>query len=183
MADRMPVFVQFVPLSLFAAYAFWAGPAPSRERWMSAFMVGGAAALLHLLLVLRQPTPVNRLLLGANLYLLVGAAAAVTRLWPLLLVYAELKEAGIFVWMLLVGIVTTAASPAGYVGRLHANDRRVRAFSLALLGLTALALAMSVAFRGNATWAAVVPVTALALANQILAHRLDPPTRGVAPAS
>jgi hypothetical protein len=82
--------VQFFPLSLFAAYAFWHGQ-PTNERWVNAFTLGAVAAAVQLLIVARQPRPLNRLMLGANLYLLVGGAAAIARQWWLLNFYGRLN--------------------------------------------------------------------------------------------
>ena len=75
--------------------------------------------------------------------------------------------------MLLIGAATTLWSPAGYVGAAHADRRAVRVASLWLYALTVLALGMSLVFRGHSTWAAVVPVVALAISNRYLAHRLE----------
>ncbi len=169
----MPLIVQFLPLTLFATYAFWAGPTPAPNRWERAFVLGGVAAVVQMALVLRRRAPVNRLLLGANLYLLVGGLATVTRQWRVLVLYGVLAEAGIFVAILLVGLVTTSVSPAGYVGRRHPDRRKVRRYSLVLLGLTAAGLAVTVVFRGSGTWPVALPLLVVAIANQVLAHRLD----------
>lgn len=174
----MPLLVQFLPLTLFATYAFWAGPTPPPERWERAFMLGGVAALVQMALVLRQRAPVNRLLLGANLYLLVGGLATVTRQWRVLVFYGLLKGAGIFAAILLVGLVTTIFSPSGYVGRRHPDRQKVRFYSLVLLGLTAAGLVVTVLFRGSGTWPVALPLLVVAIANQVLAHRLDQSPNG-----
>ena len=168
-----PLLIQFLPLSLFTTYAFWEGGAPRPERWQTAFVLGAVAAVLQLAITLPRKSPTNRLILAANLYLLVGGLATVARQWRILELYGILKESGLFASMLLIGAATTLWSPAGYVGAAHADRRAVRVASLWLYALTVLALGMSLVFRGHSTWAAVVPVVALAISNRYLAHRLE----------
>lgn len=163
--------LQFAPLSLFATYAFWSGP-PAPDRWVAAFQLGAVAALLQLAIVLRQPRPANRLILGANVYLLVAGAAAFAQQWWVLRAYDALREAGILVSMLGVGLVTTIATRAGFVAVPDAPADAVRRASLWLLGATTLAVAMAFAFRGDRTLAAFLPIFALAMLQRALVARL-----------
>ena len=94
--------VQFFPLSLFATYAFWRG-VPTNQRWLMAFELAALAAVIQLLILLPQGRPMNRLILGANVYLLIGGAAALARQWWVLDVYSVLRESAIFLGMLGVG--------------------------------------------------------------------------------
>lgn len=164
------VFVQFLPLSFFATYAFWHGE-PTDDRWMEAFQWGALAALIQLLIVLPQRRPINRLILAANLYLLVGGGAVLTHQWWLLQTYGVLREAGIFIAILIVGIVTTLVSPAGFIATL-ATQSEVRRASLRLLVAVMLALGMSLVFAGDTTWAAVVPIICLAIFYRVLQVRV-----------
>jgi hypothetical protein len=144
---------------------------------VKAFTLGGVAAIIHLLVILRQPKPANRLILGANLYLLVGGIAAVAQQWWLLHVYGRLNETGIFLSMLIVGVVATIITPAGFVGVESADGKGIRRYSTLLLAATLIATGISVAFQGSRTWSSVVPLVALALLQRALAHRIDrPPT-------
>jgi len=167
--------VQFFPLSLFATYAFWRGQ-PTDERWVTAFTLGAVAAAIQLVIVLPQSRPVNRLILGANVYLLVGGAAAIAQQWWLLRLYARLNESGIFLFILAVGIVATFASPAGFVAIADADRRIVRRYSVWLLAATFVASLASIAFQGNRTWSAVVPLIALAALQRIFMQRMLPTT-------
>ena len=97
---------------------------PTNERWVGAFELAAAAALLQLVIVLPQRRPTNRLILGANLYLLAGRAS----LW--------------------------------------------------LLGATATAVLVALAFQGDRTWAAMVPVIALAVLQRTLRSRLRSSSAG-----
>lgn len=162
--------VQFFPLSFFAMYAFWHG-APTDDRWMEAFQWGALAALVQLLIVLPQRQPTNRLILAANLYLLVGGGAVLTHQWWLLQTYEVLREAGIFIAILIVGVVTTFASSAGFIATLGPQSE-VRRASLWLLMAVILTLGMSLVFAGDTTWAAVVPIICLAIFQRVLQVRV-----------
>ena len=165
-------FSQFLPLSLFATYSFRTG-APSQERLFEAFMIGAIAAAIQLLWVMGQQRPANRLILGANLWLLIGGVAAYLRLWEVLQIYKELREAGIFVLILLIGLLTTVFSPTGYIGGRSESSTIVRRYSLLLLLGTILALSLSLSFRGNTFIAAVLPIVFLVALNRLLNARLN----------
>ena len=162
---------QFFPLSVFATYAFRYG-APTSERWIAAFELAAIVAAIQLVILLPRHQPANRLILGANLYLLVGGAAAVTHQWWVLEAYNVLRESAIFLFMLAVGGVTTWATPSGFVAVDGAPRDEVRRASLWMLGATLAAVVTAVVFRGHRTWAAVVPVLALALLHRWLRYRL-----------
>ena len=163
--------VQFLPLSLFAALAFGGG-VPDADRWKLAFEMASLAALAQLAIVLPQRRPANRLVLAANLYLLLGGLAFVTRQWWYLELYGALRESAIFLLMLVVGVVSTIASRAGFIGiAIEAPRRTVGRASLVLLAATVVALALSVAFRGDRYLAATVPIIGLAVLQRVLVRR------------
>lgn len=172
--------IQFVPLSLFASYAFWNG-VPDEHRWEIAFKLASIAALLQLVVILPQSRPANRLVLAANLYLLLGGLAFLTHQWWYLKLYDVLRESAIFVLMLAVGTVTTLASRAGYIGVAAGSRRLVIQASLALLLATIVALVLSVVFRGDRYLAAVAPIVGLAVLQRFLAHRATRMSPAVAP--
>jgi alpha-beta hydrolase superfamily lysophospholipase len=169
--DTVLGLIQFLPLSVFATYAFRYG-APTSARWIAAFEMAAVVAAIQLVILLPRHQPANRLILGANLYLLVGGAAAVTHQWWVLEAYDVLGESAIFLFMLTVGGVTTWATPSGFVAVDGAPRDEVRLVSLWMLGATLAAVVVAVVFRGDRTWAAVVPVLALALLQRWLRHRL-----------
>lgn len=162
--------IQFVPLSLFATYAFWSG-APDEQRWEVAFKLASVAALIQLIIILPQSRPANRLVLAANCYLLLGGLAFLTHQWWYLRLYDLLRESAIFILMLAVGVATTFASRAGYIGVADSPRRFVMRASVALLLATAVALVLSVIFRGDRYLAAVWPIVGLAVVQRFLAHR------------
>ncbi len=150
----------FFALALFAAYAYANGH-PTEERWESAFLLGGVLALLELIFLLSRRAPANRLIVGANIWLLAGGIAAFFEQWWLLRGYEKLGEASVFLAMLVVGAFFTVLSPLGFLGILG-PVRRVRNDSVILLIAVGVALAVAVVFRGDVKLAAVFPIIALA---------------------
>lgn len=162
----------FLALAVFAYLAFAAGPA-SDERFVHAFKVASVVALLELVALLAREVPANRLIMGANLWLIVGGAAAFGEQWWLLRIYQHFGEASLFASMLLVGAVAMWRTPAGFIGQVGAR-RLVLQRSWLLLLAVVLALGVAMYFRGNVKLAAVLPVIALSWLNRLL-------RRGVAP--
>lgn len=156
----------FLALAAFAALAF-SGGAPSDERFIFAFKVAGCIALAELAALYFRAVPANRLIVGANLWLLAGSLAAFTGQWWLLKGYQRLGESGLFISMLLVGLSTTAFSAVGFVA-VQGERRRVLIASAVLLVAVLAALLASVRFRGTVQWAAVVPVIALSWLDRLL---------------
>jgi len=163
--------LQFFPISLFATYAFWDGM-PSNDRWMDAFQLGGAAALVQLAILLPQRRPLNRLILAANLYLLIGGFAPIANQWWIYTIYDSLRESGIILMMFVVGAISTFASSAGYIGVIGAPTAVVKRSSVILLAATGIALIPAILFEGNRLFAAVLPIVALALLHRFLIHKL-----------
>ena len=100
-------------------------------------------------------------LIGA-VWLAAGGLAALLQQWWWLKGYQQLGAASLFISIGLVGLATTALSPAGFVaaaGSRHA----VILVSLALFVGVLVALAAAVHFRGNVKFAAVIPVIALSV--------------------
>lgn len=162
--------IQFFPLSLFAVYAFWQG-IPADARWLEAFKLASLAGLIQLAIILPQRRPVNRLVLAGNLYLILGGIAALSHQWWYLQVYDALRESAIFIFMILVGVVATFSTSAGFVAAHGASPARARHASYWLLAATLLALPVSIAFQGNRILAAVIPILVLAILQRVLARR------------
>ena len=162
--------LQFFPLSCFLFSAFRHGN-PQPEDWLIAFMVGGSVAVLQIILasMLSRGRPLNRLLLGVNAYLAVGGLSALTsQLW-ILQMLDYLRESGLFLCILAVGVLTTIGSKAGFVGEVDSHAQaRTKRYSLALLGLATVATIPSFLIRGQLVFSAVIPLTLLTITNRRL---------------
>jgi hypothetical protein len=155
----------FFSLAVFAAYAFAQG-APTHERWINAFKLGASLAAIELLVLLRRKALANRLVIGANLWLLIAGLAAFTGQGWVLRGYELFGEASLFAAMLLVGLVSTAV-PGGFVAVLGPR-RKVLAASGVLFLAVVVALILAIVFRGNIKLAAVLPVIGLSWLNRAL---------------
>ena len=163
----------FLALALFAYLAFGRGTS-SDEQFVFAFKAAGAVALAELAVLLRRAAPANRLIVGANLWLIAGGMAAVLEQWWFLRIYQHFGEASLFGAMLLVGVISTAGSSAGFIGKRGAPDKVLRA-SLILAAAVAVALMTAVHFRGDVRYAAVLPVIALSWLGRWLRRMVPEP--------
>ena len=156
----------FFALAVFAAYAFAQG-APTDERFVAAFKLGACVAAIELIILFLRKPLANRLIIGANIWLLVAGLAAITEQWWVLRGYQSFGEASLFVAILLVGLVATVALPGGFVATVGPR-RKVLLASGVLLTAVVVALVLAVAFRGNIKFAAVLPVIGLSWLNRAL---------------
>ncbi|KNZ33697.1 MAG: hypothetical protein AD742_04470 [Methylibium sp. NZG] len=170
--------VGFIALAWFAYLAFGRGPSTD-ESFVFAFKASSLLAAVELGLLLARKAPANRLIIGANLWLIAGGAAAFLEQWWWLRLYQQFGEASLFLGILIVGVAFTLSSPAGFVGKAGA-DSAVKRASLVLLAAVGCALVLAVLFRGNVKVAAVVPVIALSWLNRLLRLRLPEATSEVA---
>lgn len=156
----------FLALALFAYLAFGSATT-SDEQFVFAFKASGAVAVAELATLLARATPANRLIIGANIWLIAGGMAALLEQWWFLRTYQQFGEASLFCAMLLVGVLSTALSPAGFIGKQGPRDKVLRA-SILLAAAVAVALLTAVLFRGNVKYAAVLPVIALSWLSRLL---------------
>ena len=166
---------QFLPLSLFSTIGFWQ-PQTSNQTWLLAFQVAALVGIGQLFLLIWQKTVMSRLILSANLYLILGGLAAFFQQWWYLELYSSLQESAIFIMMMLVAIFTMLISRHGFVGinKERVKDAKER-FNInkksAYLFLAVLAsLAISIAFKGDITVSVVVPIVVLALFQRYLVN-------------
>ena len=162
--------VGFIALALFAYLVFGRGPS-SDDTFVLAFKASALLAVVELWYLLARAAPANRLILGANIWLITGGVAAFLEQWWWLRIYQQAGEASLFLTMLLVGLVSTFSSPAGFIAKTGPKSS-VRHASMVLLTAVGCALVVAIYFRGNVTYAAVIPVITLSWLNRLLRHRL-----------
>ena len=156
----------FLALAVFAYLAFASGPT-SDERFVNAFKIASIVAVVELAVLLTRASIANRLIIGANIWLALGGAAASLEQWWLLRVYQHFGEASLFASMFAVGVVSIAVSPAGFIGKVGTRAVVLQRSVLLLLAVSA-ALIIAVYYRGNVKYAAVFPVIALSWLNRLL---------------
>ena len=132
---------QFIPLAIL--WLPFAGKrSPRRELneslvpWHYFFYVSAACALLQLAYLVYKRQEIDKIALGADLFLFYGAigyALDETLLMP----FKFLGHTIIFIFVFVVGIVTSLFSTTGFIQIDTPNKAIVRSGSFALLGLTA----------------------------------------------
>lgn len=162
--------IGFIALAFFAYLAFGRGQTTD-DSFVFAFKASSLVALGELAFMLARTAPANRLILGANLWLIAGGAAAVAEQWWWLRFYQQFGEASLLFTILLVGVLSTLFTPSGFIGKLGPRSS-VQRSSLLLLVAVVCALAVAVYFQGNVKYAAVIPIIALSWLNRLLRHRL-----------
>ncbi|AMW35894.1 hypothetical protein HEQ62_09635 [Haematospirillum jordaniae] len=167
--------LQFFPLTVFLKVAFLNGKHQAAD-WLNAFIWGGSAAILQLALSIffSRGHPLNRIILGFNWYLIIGGFAVIANQFPFLEFLNNLKETGIFLCLLIVGIYTTFASKAGFVGAVKISmQRNISNYSIWLIILTCAAVAVSFWFRGQTIISSAVPLIVLSVATRLFKRRLQ----------
>lgn len=156
----------FIALGVFAAIAFGAGK-PTDEGMVRAFKVGAIFAAIELAVMAYRSPVANRLVVGANAWLVAGGVAAFLEQWWWLRGYQRLQETSLFLALFVVGAISTALAPTGFVAA-EGPRRRVIWASIGLLAAVLAAVAVSAHLQGNVTFSAVVPLIALSLCNRVL---------------
>jgi hypothetical protein len=163
--------IQFLPLSLFSSYGFWQNQV-SNERWLEAFQLAAVAGVIQLIIAYFQQKPINRLILSANLYLIFGGLSAFFQQWWYLEVVQSLQESAIFIFMIIVGVITTLTSQSGFIAVDNLAIKSHRWASWLLLFSTVLALLNANLFQGLIVQSAVIPIILLSLLQRYLAFRV-----------
>lgn len=175
--------LQLFPLTVFLKVAFLNGD-PKSVDWLSAFIWGGCAAIFQLAFhVFYKSAPLNRVVLGVNWYLIIGGGAVITNQREILGVFYNLKESGIFLCLLMVGVYTTFLSRSGFVGSTPSCQESsegemaiqliIRRYSIFLIILTCASVVASFVFRGNIIISAAVPLIVLSVIARLLKRRLQ----------
>jgi len=79
----------------------------------------------------------------------------------------------IFIFIIVVGIVTTAISKHGFIAAIDGAKDATRQASYILIIASLIALLVAYLFQGNITYSAVLPIIALALLQRYLLSRCN----------
>jgi len=106
--------LQFLPLTIFLVYARLNGM--TDLAWRDAFILAGVTTLIVVAIQVYKKVTFDRLMLGVNLFLLVGAIGFLGKLYGLLSLYGTYKGAALLICTSLIGIVATLFTKAGFIG-------------------------------------------------------------------
>ncbi|NQZ86547.1 MAG: hypothetical protein HRT54_03080 [Colwellia sp.] len=176
MLKKLAPLFQFLPLSLFSMIGFW-HPETSNQTWLLAFQIAALVGVAQLLLIIKLKIIMSRLILSANIYLILGGLASFFQQWWYLEFYNILQETAIFIVMIFVGIITMTWSKNSFVGidktyvkdvveRISINKKSSYLFVAVLLSLI-----FSLVFKGDIRLSVVTPIIFLALFQRYLVHQ------------
>ncbi|OFZ56007.1 MAG: hypothetical protein A2428_08645 [Bdellovibrionales bacterium RIFOXYC1_FULL_54_43] len=168
---RLYLALQFLPLAVFVAVARKNGFTP--EAWSIAFQSSAIFAFIETVLLVIAKKPLNRLLMGANLFLAIGGIAFLLELDTVLAFYGQMMETTLFLAVVIVGLVSTFFTSRGFIEVADRQPQDIRRYSQYLLVITATCTVVSVIFRGNVLLAGTVPFVALIVARKLLQTKLQ----------
>lgn len=176
MGERQLKFLEFVPLILYFTFVRAADVDSAGRQWEIAFIVGGVLSAGTLFVLKRRNTYIlNRIMLGAHLFLISGAAAVILRFTLLLDMYQRFNPVPMFVWVVAVGIATSLFSPHGFIGSPTAPRKTKHLNSALLLAAAILALGISWFFMGNIFYTDILPFIGLFITQDWLQSRTASP--------
>jgi hypothetical protein len=174
MGEKQLKFLEFVPLILYFTFARAAGADNVGRQWEIAFVVGGVLAVVTLSVLWRHRAYVlNRVLLGADLFLISGGIAVVLGFVPLIDLYRQFNPVPMFAWVVGVGVTTSLFSARGFIGSPDPDRQRMRLSSALLLAAAAAALGISLLFRQTVFYADILPLICLFIVNDRLLSRFS----------
>ena len=147
-------YLQFMPVFGFIRYMrLQDTPA---EAWHTAFTFGGLLAAGAIVICVQQRIVMNRIYLGANAYLMLGASAFLFDMPTVLKWYSSSQGGPFFTMIAIIGLLTTLFTKTGFVGKKGLNKDAVRYGSFLLLAATFMALIWSIQNASQGIMVAVV---------------------------
>ena len=167
--------LQALPLTLFLVILRTAPP-KSPTDWQLPFIAAGLATVAIITIMAVKKEKLNRIFLGINLYFFTGGLAFVTHQFWLNNIYGHLTASGMLLWVTAVGLVTTIATPTGFIGEAHRDKALVKKYSGLLIAATLIAAALSYGFKDNHLLSEIIPFTGLFIVYGMLKNKLVPQT-------
>lgn len=170
-AKGRSAYLQFLPL---AAFVFYGRISSSMDPWSDAFIFAGFCSLFVWLFFEHYNLERDRLLLGMNLFFLLGGYAFLFSCEKLLLWYGDPVGVSFFSCVALVGLLTTLFSQPGFIGVMRKKSQAVQYASFLLFGATVIALIWSVQVAERGWFSAVlIPFVLLFVVRRLLITQMD----------
>jgi len=162
--------VQFVPV-IILAFSFLVKGDVDLNRAASLFLISGSiAAVITVFLVLKK-TLLNPILLGTNIWLVLGALAFSIPITPLAHLIGSLQAAGLYVCVFTVATGFTFGMRTGFIGMEHADATVIRRLSLIMLVFSGVVLVWSYVFVGNIRLGGGLPFILLNVTRRVMIRR------------
>ncbi len=146
----------------------------SPQAWQYGFICGSIAAISVTVFNLYQNQILDRLALGINTFLIIGAVSFLLRILPILLLYRDHKGIIFFTCIILVGIITTIATPTKFIGIAHHDAQKLTIASIKLLACSVACLIFAELFKSYDLFLVIsIPFILLRLARDYLVKELE----------
>jgi hypothetical protein len=156
--------VQFVPVLTLAAGFVISGEIDLSVA-SARFAVAATAAVLIVAALALRRVQQNPFLVGADLWLILGAVSFNLPIEPIKATLVQLGGGGLFLGALLVGIGYTVLKPEGYLG---VEGKQTRTLSVVLLLLTAAAAAWAISRPDDIRLGAAIPFIGINVLRRVM---------------
>ena len=165
-------YLKWVPASAFMISARAYGM--TDEAWSTAFILAGFFTVFIFMILSRQGIIYDRLMLGVNLFFLMGAYGFLSGNDAILEWYSASKGGPFFGCIVVVGLLFTLFTQYGFVGVRHKNKQAVQYASFLLFAAAVIALIWSVrADEQGLLISVVIPFILLRVIRDQLVRQMD----------
>lgn len=162
--------VQLVPIISLAFPFIVAGKVDLGQAGLG-FLIGALLTIPISALVLLRKHLLNPILVGAGLWLWLGAIAFTVPVAPIITWFTQTQAFGLFAAALVAGLAATLVSPQGYVACPSSDPRWIKKASFGLLGLTMVVLCWAWLFRHDVRLGGGLPFIVLNVGRRMLCRR------------
>lgn len=165
--------LSFIPIFVFATDAYIKQFLGSCVvAWQEPFYIGALLAIVLTTLQYMSGIILDRLMMGANLFLVASAFFFLFQINPCLSILGAYKGPSFIAAVLLVGIYATFFTRYGFIGS-TGDPKKIRSASLMLLASTGIALIWAFIFNERGLLiSAITPFIVLRMVSEHLKNRL-----------
>jgi hypothetical protein len=161
--------IESISLTLFLLYIHLADMA-ARADWLLPYQLASGTGVAATLYLWRRGIILNRLFLGITVYFCSGLAGLLTDWDWLNQSYGELGAVAMLGWILLVGVVSSLASPYGFLGVRTPGYFSIMGGSILLILACLMATTAAISFMGNKLLGEWLPFIFLFSMRSLLLH-------------
>ncbi|VAW90093.1 hypothetical protein MNBD_GAMMA17-1629 [hydrothermal vent metagenome] len=162
-------FTEILPLPLFLVYAELIDKGISAQ-WLGPYLLSSLLAIIISSYLIKEKSPLNRVILGINLYLCSGALGLLFNFTWLNHFYGEVEAAGMLFWVLITCFASLFHSK-GLFSPPQANHKKPTKEALAFVSIVLTACLVSVSFQGNRFIAEIIPFILVFTSYNILRNK------------
>lgn len=166
--------LSFIPIFVFMVYARIKTIITACDTaWQEPFYIGALLAITLTTFQYCYGLILDRLMLGANLFLVAASFFFLFNINPCLSLLGAYKGPSFIACVLIIGLITTFLTKPGFIGVTSTDQKKIIHASLILLGCTIAAFFWSLAFNNHGLFvSAIAPFIALRLSNEQLQKRI-----------